>query len=191
MSEFFKTHMGQKYYTSDIPAIAKALEKIAGELSVLNESRRSAGEAQSASRTKESASEAQASGRPNTKPEAEQKGHLNPLQALAVLAYEDGIFQGIVNSQSEAEEHNAPLLSLVLSQLGGLYDGSRPEYAKRLTNIANMIHWLQRIDIVLRNSGGQLPDWEEVKNAQHLHSNAVVDDKEKAYHTLQYLLHKL
>ena len=190
MSEFFKTHMGQKYYTSDIPAIAKALEKIAGELSVLNESRQNAGEAQSANRMIKSASAACATGHSDAMSGVKQKGYLNPLQALAVLAYEDGVFQGIVNSQAEAEEHNAPLLSLVLSQLGGWYDGSGPEYAKRLANIANMIHWLQRIDIVLRNSGGQLPDWEEVKNAQHLNSNAVVDDKEKAYHTLQYLLHK-
>ena len=176
MSEFFKTHMGQKYYTSDIPAIAKALEKIASELSVLNESRQNAGEAQSANRMIKSASEACATGHSDAMSGVEQKGYLNPLQTLAVLAYEDGVFQGIVNSQSEAEEHNAPLLSLVLSQLGGLYDGSGTEYAKRLTNIANMLHWLQRIDIVLRNSGGQLPDWEEVKNAQHLHSNAVVLD---------------
>lgn len=36
MSEFFRTMMGQKFFSSDVPRIASALERIAAALEKLN-----------------------------------------------------------------------------------------------------------------------------------------------------------
>ena len=44
MSDFYLTRMGSKFYQSDVPRIANALEEIAKELHILNERQKPADE---------------------------------------------------------------------------------------------------------------------------------------------------